>query len=318
MNIILITVFSCGYFEELQLTTLNYETVDNSSSELCDEGVEQDSSLEATVAMFPETFHKLQSIVTQCIEQFTLIAKEEIPKGRPLKISKEDALVFALYLHRSTRATKKSVYDDFMVSLDCSYKTFVCAVNRAGTLALRLLFKLMRLGRKHAHLLKFTDATDIPVCLAKNAKKHRVMKGLAGWGYSGKGFYYGLKMTMTRDDDGRMLGLRFTAPKTNDRDIFREINREIDGIIVADAGYVSKQLEREMYVDGKRWVLIKPFKTMKKLAEAWQLALYNRRFRIEFDFRSLKLFHGLVSSLPRSVEGYISNYLLALTSFVLR
>lgn len=268
--------------------------------------------------MYPETFQKLKLIVTYCTEKFKLITKEEIPKGRPLKIKQENALTFALYMHRSTRATKKSVYDDFKETLNCSYKTFVCAINRAGILALRLLFKLMRLGKTDTHLVKYTDATDIPVCLPKNATKHKTMKGLAGWGYSGKGFYFGLKMTMTRDDTGRMLGLKFTAPNKNDRDIFRDINREIDGIIVADAGYVSKQLERDMYVEGKRWILIKPYKTMKKLAEAWQLALYNRRFRIEFDFRSLKLFHGLVSSMPRSVDGYISNYLLALTSFVLR
>lgn len=268
--------------------------------------------------MYPETFQKLKLIVTYCVKKFKLITPNEITNGRPLKISKEDALIFALYMHRSTRATKKSVYDDFKELLGCSYKTLVVAINKAGMLALRFLFKFMRIGRKDAHLLKYTDATDIPVCLAKNATKHKTMKGLAGWGYSGKGFYFGLKMTMTRDDNGRMLGLKFTAPNKNDRDIFREINKEIDGIIVADAGYVSKQLERDMYIEGKRWILIKPYKTMKKLAEAWQLELYNRRFRIEFDFRSLKLFHGLVSSMPRSVDGYISNYLLALTSFVLR
>lgn len=268
--------------------------------------------------MYPEIFNNLNTIVTYCIEKFKLITLNETPNGRPLKISKKDALVFALYMHRSTRATKKSLYEDFKEALGCTYKTFVCAINKAGILALRLLFKLMRLGRKDAHLVKYTDATDIPVCLNKNATKHKTMKGLAAWGYSGKGFYYGLKMTMTRDDDGRMLGLRFTAATGNDREIFRDINKEIHGIIVADAGYVSKQLEREMYVEGKRFILIKPQRKMKKLAEAWQLALYNRRFRIEFDFRSLKLFHGLVTSLPRSVEGYISNYLLALTSFVLR
>jgi hypothetical protein len=56
---------------------------------------------------------------------------------------------------------------------------------------------------------------------------------------------------------------------------------------------------------------------MKKIATVWQLFLYNRRFKIEFDFRNLKLFHGLVSSLPRSVDGYIGNYLFALLSFVI-
>ena len=174
----------------------------------------------------------------------------------------------------------------------------------------------MRMHRKDSHLVRYTDATDVPVCLAKNAKNHKTMRTLSSWGYSGKGFYYGLKMTMTRDDDGRLLSLSFTPANANDQMIFLSINKDINGVIVADAGYVSKQLEADMNTN-KRWCLIKPFKSMKKIATAWQLALYNRRFKIEFDFRSLKMFHGLVTSLPRSVDGYIGNYLFSLLSFVL-
>jgi len=72
-----------------------------------------------------------------------------------------------------------------------------------------------------------------------------------------------------------------------------------------------------MYIEGRRWILIKPYKTMKKLMTKWQEELYKGRFSIEFDFRNLKLFHGLVTSLPRSVEGYLANYMHALVSYVL-
>ncbi len=68
----------------------------------------------------------------------------------------------------------------------------------------------------------------------------------------------------------------------------------------------------------KRWLLIRPYKTMKKLMTPWQDKLYRSRFQIEFDFRNLKLFHGLITSLPRSVNGYLANYIHALLSFVLR
>jgi hypothetical protein len=267
--------------------------------------------------MFPELYNKIKHTITQLATHFKWNLNTHAATGRSLKINKLDALVLALYQHRSTRATKKSVYEDFNGLLNCSYKTLVTAINNAGVHAMKFLFLLMRLGRKHAHLVKYTDATDIPVCLAKNATKHKTMKGLAEWGYSGKGFYYGLKMTMTRDDNGRMLALRFTAANGNDRAIFKEINRDIEGIIVADAGYVSKQLEQDMYIEGRRFVLIKPQKKMKKLCTAWQYQLYKRRFKIEFDFRNLKLFHGLVTSLPRSVNGYIANYAHALLSFVI-
>lgn len=267
--------------------------------------------------MIPQLFVKTKHIITQILSTFKIALPETSAIGRPKKISDADALTYALYQHESTRATKKSVYDDFRDTLNCAYKTFVVSVNRVVLLALKILGILMRMNQRQSHPVKYTDSTDIPVCLKKNADEHQTMRGLAGFGRSSKGWFYGLKMTMTRDDDGRMLGVRFTAPSTNDRDIFREINQDIYGTIVADAGYVSKQLEKDMYVEGKRWLLIKPYKTMKKLATAWQLKLYEGRFQIEFDFRNLKLFHGLVTSIPRSVDGYLANYLHALLSFVI-
>lgn len=268
------------------------------------------------INMIPAIYTKLKSIVTQ-ISQTCKIFDETPKTGRPQKITQRDALTLSLYQHQSTRLTKKSVYKDFENVLSCSYKTLVVSMNKAGIASLKLLFVIMRLGKKYAHLIKYTDSTDIPVCLKKNADSHKTMQGFAGFGRSSKGWFYGLKMTMTRDEEGRLLAVRFTAPGKNDRDIFRTINRDIYGIIVADAGYVSKQLEQDMYVEGKRWILIKPYKTMKKLMTKWQEELYKGRFSIEFDFRNLKLFHGLVTSLPRSVEGYLANYLHALLSYVL-
>lgn len=266
---------------------------------------------------FP-VFENLKHMVTRLLSIFKVPGQEAAQTGRPMKITKIDALTFALYHHTSTRATKKSVYDDFKSILHCSYKTFVVSINRVAQLAVDLLFKLMRLHKQHAHLVKYTDATDIPVCLKKNADAHQTMRNLAAIGRSTKGWFYGLKLTMTRDHDGRLLALKFTTPGMNDRDIFRAINADIDGIIVADAGYVSKQLEQDMHKEHKRWLLIRPYKTMKRLMTFWQEQLYRGRFQIEFDFRNLKLFHGLISSLPRSVNGYLANYLHALLSFVLK
>ena len=262
-------------------------------------------------------FKKLQAVVTQLCTQFRLVV-ETPTTGRPKKISAIDAMTLSLYQHTSTRATKKSVYDDFKGALNCSYKTLVVSMNASALLCLRLIFIIMRLGKKCQHLVKYTDSTDIPVCLRKNADDHKTMASLASFGHSTKGWFYGLRMTLTRDADGRMLGVRFASANSNDRDTFRAVNKDIFGIIVADAGYVSKQLEDDMNIEGKRWVLIRPYKTMKKLMTKWQEDLYRGRFQIEFDFRSLKMFHGLLTSLPRSINGYLANYVHALASFVLR
>lgn len=263
-------------------------------------------------------FKKLKAVVTQLSQKFKLVKSETSTNGRPRKISPIDAMTLSLYQHQSTRATKKSVYEDFKEELKCSYKTLVVSMNASAWLCLRLLFIIMRLGKANQHLVKYTDSTDIPVCLKKNADSHKTMAHFASFGRSSKGWFYGVKMMLTRDADGKMLGVKFTSANANDRDTFRKINQDTFGIIVADAGFVSKQLEDDMNIDGKRWLLIRPYKSMKKLMTKWQEDLYKGRFQIEFDFRSLKMFHGLVTSLPRSVNGYLANYIHALTSFVLR
>lgn len=254
--------------------------------------------------------------IIEIIEMNNIRLPEAPETGRPRIIEWIDAITLGVYQHLSTRATKKSVWKDFRKKLKCAYSTFVTALNDAGELVLQILGSIMQSNRAVAHVVKYTDATDIPVCLNKNATTNRTMHDTAAtWGYSGKGYYFGLKMTMTRDAEGRLLALKFTGANGNDRKIFRSVNKHIGGIIVADAGYVDNAMEKEMSVPG-RVLIIKPYKTMRRVAAAWQTAVYNSRFQIEFDFRDLKLFHGLVSSLPRSVNGMIGNYLFALLSFV--
>lgn len=266
--------------------------------------------------MTPAIFHAVKHKVIEIIETHKWVLPEAQRTGRPRLMEWVDVITFGIYKQTSTRATKKSVWSDFKKSIGCAYSTFVTALNDAGDIVLKIIGLLMQSNHKVAHVVKYTDATDIPVCLNKNATRNRTMDGLAAWGYSGKGYYYGLKMTMTRDAEGRLLGLRFSSANANDRRVFRSINKNIGGIIVADAGYVNKEMEKEMTVPG-RVLIIKPYKTMKKIAALWQLALYKGRFDIEFDFRNLKLFHGLCTSLPRSLNGMSGNYLFALLSFVL-
>jgi hypothetical protein len=159
--------------------------------------------------MILQILQNLQHIVTQLFSFFKVTGLGT-SVGRPRKISDRDALSYALYQHASTRATKKSVYEDLKETLACSYKTFVVSVNRVAPLALRILSIIMAVNKRESHIVKYTDATDIPVCLKKNMDEHKTMAGLAGLGRSTKGWFYGLKMTLTRDHKGRMLGLKFT------------------------------------------------------------------------------------------------------------
>lgn len=236
--------------------------------------------------------------------------------GRPLKITPEDTIALSLFKQSQGVKTKKAVWKIF--GLACSYKTLVVNMNRFAIHALLILQSILRWNQKNSHIIKHTDSTDIPVCLQKNGKRHRTMRGLAEWGYSAKGWYYGLKMSITTDLRRNLLAVRFASGNSDDRQIFKTLNKDLLGIFIADAGYVSKDLEREFYIENKRLLFAKPRANMKRLTTELQNRLYDTRMLIELNFRNLKMFYNLETSLPRSLDGYFANYTYSLLAHVLR
>lgn len=243
------------------------------------------------------------------------ISKYEKSKGRKLKLSVTEIITLGLYKHKQTIETKKALYETF--KMKCSYKTLVVNLNRFYLLSLLILLNLMRMERRVSHPIKHTDSTDIPVCLNKNAERHKTMKALSSWGHSGKGLYYGLKLHLTSDLNRNILSISFTQGGKDDRSQFMKLNREMEGVFIADAGYTSKKLQEEFYIENKRILIAKPRKNMKKLASAIETKLYDTRMIIELNFRNLKMFYGLVTSLPRSIDGYLANYVYSILSYIL-
>jgi hypothetical protein len=233
-----------------------------------------------------------------------------------LAITPEETIALSLFKQTQGIETKKSIWQIFAPR--CSYKTLVVNMNRLVVYALVILQSILKWNQRNAHLIKHTDSTDIPVCLTKNGKKHQTMKGLATWAHGPKGWYYGLKMSITTDLKRDLLAVRFGSGNSDDRKTFKRMNKDLMGVFVADAGYISKDLERDFYIENKRILFAKPRANMKKLATELQIHLYNTRMLIELNFRNLKLFYGLETSLPKSIDGYLGNYVYSLLAYVLR
>ena len=235
--------------------------------------------------------------------------------GRPLAINPENVIALSLFKQNMGIPTKKKIWKLF--DIKTSYKTLVVSMNRMTTHALLLLKIILRMNQKNAHPVKHADSTDLPVCLTKNGKHHKTMRALASWGHGPKGWYYGLKMSITTDLHRKMLAVRFSSANGNDREAFFKMNDELLGIFVADSGYISKELEQKFFIENKRILFAKPRANMKKLITSWQKKLYDTRMLIELNFRNLKMFYGLETSLPRSIDGYLGNYGYSLLAYVL-
>ena len=244
--------------------------------------------------------------------------KYEKHKGRKLAISIPHTIALALYRQASARATKKSLWNDLKKDLQCSYKTLSENINKTAPLCTLILNRILLLNQFHSHIIKHTDSTDIPVCLNKNARCHKTMKGLAEWGYSGKGLYYGLKLHITSDLKRNILAISLTPGNTGDRYQFMKLNKKLKGIFVADAGYVSEDLAKEFYLEHQRALFAKPRKNLRKIITFFQKKLYDTRMIVELNFRNLKMLYGLVSSFPRSIDGYFANYIHSILAYVLR
>lgn len=256
-------------------------------------------------------FNQLRQTVDWFYSQLKL-NKHEKSKGWKLAVSIQDTITLALFKQKQNILTKKSLFEIFRPK--CSYKTLVVNLIRFSNLALIILLALLRINHKQASLVKHTDSTDLPVCLSKNAKKHKTMNFFSAWAKTGKGWFYGLKLHLTTDLNRKLLSFRSTAGNVHDTQAFMDLNKNLEGVFVADGGYCSDKLNKEFYQEGKRILFAKPKKNMKKIITGWQFHLYNTRMMIEFSIRNLKMFHGLVSSLPRSADGCFANYIYSLLS----
>jgi len=259
-----------------------------------------------------QLYTTLEQIVQRLYTHLKL-EKQENTKGRKLALSIVKNISLAVFKQFNGIPTIKAIFKIFQPT--CSYKTLVVNINRFAKQALFLLVLIMKSNRLQSHIVKHTDSTDIPVCLNKNANRHKTMQGFAKWGKHGKGWFLGLKMHITTDLKGKLLAVKFSPGNTADAKMFMELNKEIEGIFVADAAYLSEELSEEIYRLGKGFLFAKPRKNMKKLITDFQFHLYNTRMLIEINFRNLKAFHNLVTSLPKTVNGYFANYIYSILAY---
>jgi hypothetical protein len=260
-------------------------------------------------------YNDIIHVVNVLYKGLKLAELEKKTKGRKLAVPIPTILAYGIFKQAFGIETKKSVYK--LLNPGCSYKTFVVNLNRFAPLAAMILAVILQINCMFAHPIKYSDSTDIAVCLPQHARSHKTMKLLASWGGTSTGTFYGIKLHITTDFNRKLLKVRFASGRVDERDVFPKMNADLEGIFVCDAGYLRKSLQRAFYREGKRIMIVKPRNNMKKLMTKFEEWLYNGRMTIELSFRSLKMFYGLVTSLPRSVEGYLANYTYALLAYCL-
>ncbi len=188
-----------------------------------------------------------------------------------------------------------------------SYKSFVSCMNRNGIFMQVINQILMIIAQRISRGVWIVDGSKIPVCSNHRIRSNKVMKEISSLMKGSMGYWYGLKLNLCVSESGDILLFSFTTANASERKFLKTVIEEIRGLFVADAGYISKELEKLAASFGSL-LLTCSKKNMKKIATYWQIEYLKRRIKVESVLSVLKDRMGLVTSLPRSVLGFFSHF----------
>ena len=244
-------------------------------------------------------------------------------KGRSPNLRLSDIATITLIQSRYQIKTLKSLHTFLsyhysnMFKLP-AYQNFVISMNKNSMLLLQLMLYTLKINKNKLTKIKFIDSTPVPVCKIYRSSRHKTMKLLASKKKSTTGWFYGLKLHLMCDLKYNLTCFEFTTGSADDREVLDSFLNKIkftNSILVADAGYVSKEYEVKAYKTGT-YLLTVTRKNMKTLITAYNNSCLNLRSKVETVFSILKDRFRLITSIPRSINGYLAHYLRTLFMYV--
>jgi hypothetical protein len=100
--------------------------------------------------------------------------------------------------------------------------------------------------------LHLIDGLPMPVCKFARANFSQVFKGDAAYGYCAtkKEYYYGFHGHIVINSMGVIAGGTFAAANIDERDVCHELVNGINGLLLADKGFIRPTLKKELAEQG--------------------------------------------------------------------
>ena len=239
--------------------------------------------------------------------------------GRPPTLKSSEVLTILIWdglsePHKTLKDTYRWIkrdYGDYFPKLP----NFVAQCHQVLPLMVWFIQTLLRYDAD----LRFADSTMLPVCKNHRADCHKVAKSVAAWGKNWQGWHYGFKLHASIDQDHNLTGIYFTPADGYDAQNMEQLIKGATKGLVGDSHYGASVMRGRLWKKYGILVVAPPhYKQRKKLMSGLQFLLLTMRPKIEATFDYLKEHMFLVSSFPRSVEGYFVHYLRVLLGYQMR
>ena len=239
--------------------------------------------------------------------------------GRPPALHDSELLTILIWdglnePHKTLKAVYSWIRRDYR---DCfpklpRYQNFVAHCHRLLPAMVWLLQSLLHYNAK----LRFADSTMLEVSKNHRADHHKVARAVAAWGKNWQGWHYGFKLHASIDQNNNLTGICFTPANGYDAQSMEQLVRGTTSVLVGDSHYGASPMRKRLWKKYGIIVIAPPhYKQRKKLMNGLQFLLLHMRSKIEATFDYLKEHMHLVSSFPRSVNGYAVHYLRTLLGY---
>jgi hypothetical protein len=113
----------------------------------------------------------------------------------------------------------------------------------------------------------FIDSTKIVACHPKRVHQNAVFKGIASWGKTSTGWFYGIKIHLIINNLGEIIQTCFTTGSTSDTNIgvLFYLLKDLSGWVFGDKGYLMNQAKMDFVeYEGTLDFFAKPRNNTKK------------------------------------------------------
>ena len=164
--------------------------------------------------------------------------------------------------------------------------------------------------------INFIDSTSLAVCHVRRVHAHKVFAGLAAWGRTSVGWFFGFKLHLVINERGELLNMCLTPGNTDDRKPVPELLKGLYGKVFGDRGYVSQALSSQLRRDFGIGLITKLRRKMKNRLMVLSDKLWLRkRGLIETVNDQLKNIAQIEHTRHRSPANFLVNLVCGLIAY---
>jgi hypothetical protein len=272
------------------------------------------------IELFSLVYDFTKRFEAMCCEHAIEYKKKKIRK-RESRLSVAEVMTILLIFHRSNYRTFKHFYLNHVISILKPLFPQLVGYSRFVQMISEVFFPMFCFIKEHQGELTgiyFIDSTVLTTCHVKRASSHKVFKGVAKWGKTTVGWFFGFKLHLVINHHAEIVAFRITSGNINDREPVPSMLENMKGKAYADKGYIGERLFKTLKEKGMH-LFTKIKKNMKnKLMLPIDKIMLRKRALIESVINLLKTSCQIEHHRHRSKWNFLSHLLAGLGAYCLR